>query len=102
MRSKLMLSVLATLGLLNGCAYWQTTDKTPLTPQGELNVCIRDEVRAYKQNGRLQNLGESAAAQKIAGYCTDKTKLFAMYNQAVDNAKNMMKEHSRGTSLRRW
>lgn len=97
-----MRTLLASLLLLGGCAYWQTTDKTPLTPQGELNVCIRDEVRAYKQNGRLQNLGKSAAAQKIAGYCTDKTKLFAMYNQAVDNAKNMMEEHSRGTSLRRW
>lgn len=88
--------------LLCGCSYWGNTDKTPLTPQGQLNVCIRDEVRAYRESGVVVSRDSWSAAQRIAQICTDEYNLPEMYNQAVENARNMMSEDVRGTSLRRW
>lgn len=92
---------LCLLLLLGGCAMFHQ-DKTPLTPQGQLNVCIRDEVRAFKDDGRLQTWGVEATAEKIADICTSRYNLSAMYSQAAINAKSMMSEDMRGTTLRRW
>lgn len=86
--------------LLGGCSTWSESSKTPLTPQGQMNVCIRDEVKRYKENGQLNTLGEWAAAQKIADFCTQKYNLQAMYQQAVVNTRNMMGANQHGTSLR--
>ena len=87
--------------LLSGCTMFNS-DKTPLTPQGQLNVCIRDEVRVFKDDGRLQTWGVEATSEKIADICTSRYGLPAMYSQAVANAKSMMSEDMRGTTLRRW
>lgn len=86
---------------LCGCSLWNSETKTPLTPQGQLNVCIRDRVLAYENAGKTQSMGIKNAARKIAGECTDELKLFEMYNQAVINAENMMQFNSPGTSLGR-
>ena len=88
--------------LLVGCAYWSNSNKTPLTPQGQLNVCIRDEINRYRDEGILISVDNWSVAQKIADYCTEKYKLYTMYNQAVTNARNMMGANEYGTSLRRW
>ena len=98
MMKKIVLCVL----LLSGCVYWGSSDKTPLTPQGQLNVCIRDEVRAYRDKGIMLSANSWSVAQKIADYCTEKYKLQDMYNQAVTNARNMMGANEYGTSLKRW
>lgn len=95
---KIVLCVL----LLAGCAYWGSSNKTPLTPQGQLNVCIRDEINSYRDKGIYFNASSWSVAQKIAGYCTDKYGLYTMYNQAVTNARNMMGANEYGTSLKRW
>ncbi|MBQ8464906.1 MAG: hypothetical protein IJ545_02730 [Alphaproteobacteria bacterium] len=96
-----MKKILFSILLLSGCAGWFDNNKTPLTPQGQMNVCIRDEVRTYKDSGRLQAMGEWGAAQKIANDCTKKYNLDHLYTQAVNNARDMMKVSSEGTSLRR-
>ena len=84
--------------LLSGCALFNN-NKTPLTPQGQMNVCIRDEVKAYKEQGKSVGLNNWSAAQEIAQLCTDRYRLPELYNQAVTNARHMMHEGSRGTSL---
>ena len=94
-----MKKVLCLVLLLSGCALFDN-NKTPLTPQGQMNVCIRDEIRAYKEQGKPVGLNNWSAAQKIAQLCTDKYQLHELYNQAVTNARNMMNEGSRGTSLK--
>ena len=86
--------------LLNGCALF-VTDKTPLTPQGQMNVCIRDQVKAYKDEGKIQSMGEWGAANKIANDCTAMYNLSHLYTQAVNNAKDMISNTSHGISLRR-
>ena len=96
-----MKKVICLMLLLSGCALFDN-NKTPLTPQGQMNVCIRDEVRAFKDSGKLQALGIQASAQKIADTCTSRYNLSAMYAQAVQNAKSMMSEDMHGTTLRRW
>ena len=90
------------LFLLAGCTYFVSTNKTPLTPQGQLNVCIRDEINSYRNNGITVNADSWAAAQKIAEHCTEKYNLHTLYNQAVTNARNMMGANEYGTSLKRW
>ena len=97
-----MKKIAGLIFLLCGCSYFGHTDKTPLTPQGQLNVCIRDEVLKYRESGVAVSRDSWSAAQRIAQICTDEYNLPAMYNQAVENARNMMSEDSRGTSLRRW
>ena len=96
--NKIILCVL----LLTGCAYWESTNKTPLTPQGQLNVCIRDEINSHRNKGITLNADSWSVAQKIAEYCTEKHKLHTLYNQAVTNARNMMGANEYGTSLKRW
>ena len=96
-----MKRVLCFVLFLSGCALFNQ-DKTPLTPQGQMNVCIRDEVRAFRESGKLETWGIQASAQKIADTCTSRYKLSAMYAQAVQNAKSMMGEDMHGTTLRRW
>ena len=96
-----MKKILCCILLLSGCGLFNT-DKTPLTPQGQMNVCIRDEVRAFKESGKLETWGVQASAQKIADTCTSRYNLSAMYAQAVQNAKSMMSSNSEGTTLRRW
>ena len=86
--------------LLSGCALFDN-NKTPLTPQGQMNVCIRDEVRAFKDSGKLQSWGVQTSAEKIADTCTTRYNLSAMYAQAVQNAKSMMSEDMQGTTLMR-
>lgn len=95
-----MKKVLCFVLLLSGCA-WFNSDKTPLTPQGQMNVCIRDEVKAYKADGRLARLGDYGTAQKIANDCTDKYNLPHLYSQAVNNARDMINNTSEGTTLSR-
>ena len=98
----MMNKVLFCVLLLSGCTYWFETNKTPLTPQGQMNVCIRDEVRTFKADGRLQTWGVEAASEKIADICTSRYNLSGMYSQAVANAKDMIYNSSEGTTLRRW
>lgn len=95
-----MKKILCCVLLLSGCALFNT-DKTPLTPQGQMNVCIRDEVRAYKDSGKIQSLGEWGAANKIANDCTSKLGLSHLYTQAANNARDMISNTSQGISLRR-
>ena len=96
-----MKKILFCVLLLSGCGLFSETNKTPLTPQGQMNVCIRDEVRAYKDNGKLQVMGEWGAAQKIANDCTNKYNLSYLYTQAVNNARDMIHNTSQGISLHR-
>lgn len=62
---------LAVFLLLGACA----VDKTPLTPLGELNVCLRDTALEAKENGDAERFGNTAAAQKTARFCLEKRKL---------------------------
>lgn len=96
-----MKKILFCVLLLSGCALFSESNKTPLTPQGQMNVCIRDEVRIYKDTGRLQTMGEWGAAQKIANDCTKKYNLDYLYTQAVNNARDMIHNNSAGTTIRR-
>ena len=98
----MMNKVLFCVLLLSGCTYWFETNKTPLTPQGQMNVCIRDEVKVYKETGKLQTLGEWGAAQKIANDCTNRYNLSHLYTQAVNNARDMIHNNSAGTTIYRW
>ena len=77
------------------------TNKTPLTPQGEMNVCIRDEVKAFKESGKIQSMGEWGAAQKIANDCTNRYNLSYLYTQAVNNARDMIHNDSAGITIKR-
>ena len=56
-----MKKVICLMLLLSGCALFDN-NKTPLTPQGQMNVCIRDEVRAFKDSGKLQSWGVQTSA----------------------------------------
>ena len=95
-----MKKVLCLVLLLSGCALFNT-NKTPLTPQGQMNVCIRDEVKAYKDAGKVQSMGEWGAAQKIANDCTNKYNLSYLYTQAVNNARDMIRNDSAGITVKR-
>lgn len=95
-----MKKVLCLILLLSGCALFNN-NKTPLTPQGQMNVCIRDEVRAFRESGKLETWGVQASAQKIADICTSRYNLSAMYAQAVNNAHDMIRNNSAGTTLTR-
>ena len=95
-----MKKVICLVLLLSGCALFDG-NKTPLTPQGQMNVCIRDEVKAYKDSGKIQLMGEWGAAQKIAHDCTNKYNLSHLYTQAVNNARDMIHNSSEGITIRR-
>lgn len=88
---------LAVLLLLSACA----TDKTPLTPQGQLNACLRDEINARLADGSAAELGEAALAQKTARYCLKKMKMrdSFMQDMAFRNARALLTSKE-GTSLR--
>ena len=95
-----MKKVLCLILLLSGCALFDN-NKTPLTPQGQMNVCIRDEVRAFRESGKLEAWGVQASAQKIADTCTSRYNLSGMYAQAVNNAHDIILNNSAGTTLTR-
>ena len=95
-----MKKVLICVLLLSGCALFNT-NKTPLTPQGQMNVCIRDEVKAYKDSGKIQSMGEWGAANKIANDCTSRLGLSHLYTQAANNARDMIHNDSAGITIRR-
>ena len=95
-----MKKVICLMLLLSGCALFNS-NKTPLTPQGQMNVCIRDEVKAYKDSGKIQLMGEWGTAQKIAHDCTNRYNLSHLYTQAVNNARDMIYNSSEGITIRR-
>lgn len=88
---------LAVFLLLGACA----VDKTPLTPLGELNVCLRDTALEAKENGDAERFGNTAAAQKTARFCLAKLEMTDAFSQnmAFRNAQSLLTK-SEGTSLR--
>ena len=82
---------LAVFLLLGACA----VDKTPLTPLGELTVCLRE-------NGDAERFGNTAAAQKTARFCLEKKKVTDPFlvEVAYRNAAALFSESTKGTSLR--
>lgn len=62
---------LAVFLLLGACA----VDKTPLTPLGELNVCLRDTALEAKENGDAERFGNTAARRKQPVFVWKKRKL---------------------------
>lgn len=89
---------LAVFLLLGACA----VDKTPLTPLGELNVCLRDTALEAKENGDAERFGNTAAAQKTARFCLEKKKVTDPFlvEVAYRNAAVLFSESTKGTSLR--
>jgi len=96
-----MKKILLCLILLSGCAMFDS-NKTPLTPQGMVNACIRDEIITRRNHGVMMNSASWNTAINIAETCTKKHNVPEMYNQAVTNARNMMGGNANGTSLQRW
>lgn len=83
--------------LLGACA----VNKTPLSPHGQLNVCLRDEVNNMKNDGRLETLGKAAVAQKAARHCLDELNMKDAFSQnmAYRNADFLL-SGSDGISLK--
>lgn len=59
---------------ISGCALFKE-NKTPLSPHGQLNACLRDEINQMTEDGRVVSLGNTAAAQKAARYCLAKLEM---------------------------
>lgn len=89
-----------TVAVLNGCALGKA-DKTPLSPHGQLNVCLRDEINDMKNDGRLASLGKAAAAHKAARHCLDDLNMTDAFSQnmAYRNADYLL-SGSDGISLK--
>lgn len=89
-----------TAMVLSACA-WYETDKTPLSPHGQLNACLRDEVNEMRENGRIATLGKVASAQKAARFCLGKLEMTDAFSQnmAYRNAEFLF-SGSDGISLK--
>ena len=98
MKTQYVIAVTAIV--LNGCAFFEA-DKTPLSPHGQLNVCLRDDINDMKVDGRLESFGKAAVAQKAARYCLDKLKMTDAFSQdmAYRNADFLL-SGSDGISLK--
>lgn len=85
---------------ISGCALFKE-NKTPLSPHGQLNACLRDEINQMTEDGRVVSLGNTAAAQKAARYCLAKLEMTDAFSQnmAFRNAQSLLTK-SEGTSLR--
>lgn len=90
-------AVLAVVLLLEACA----VNKTPLTPQGQLNACLRDEINTRMADGTGEALGNAALAQKTARFCLKKLHMEDAFSRdmALRNAHALL-TRSEGTSLR--
>lgn len=93
--------ILACVLMMSGCALWGQGDKTPLTPLGELNVCLRDEVNSALQDGTVAMYGNEATVRKVAETCLKKLKISDEFlqNTAYRNATALLTQ-SVGTSLK--
>ena len=87
--------------LMSGCALLGSGDKTPLTPLGELNVCLRDEVNSALQDGTVAMYGNEATVRKVAETCLEKLKIRDdfLQNTAYRNATALLTQNV-GTSLK--
>lgn len=97
MEGKMKFAVLAAVLLLGACA----VNKTPLTPQGQLNACLRDELNSRLAKGGGETLGNAALAQKVAQFCLKKLDMEDAFSRetALRNAHALL-TRSEGTSLR--
>jgi len=88
------------VAILGGCSLIET-DKTPLSPHGQLNACLRDEINMMRDDGRLETLGNAAAAHKAARYCLDELNMTDAFSQnmAYRNADYLL-SGSDGISLK--
>ena len=95
----IILTVMAAIAI-SGCALFKE-NKTPLSPHGQLNACLRDEINQMTEDGRVVSLGNTAAAQKAARYCLAKFEMTDAFSQnmAFRNAQSLLTK-SEGTSLR--
>ena len=98
--SKNKILILACV-LMSGCALWGQGNKTPLTPLGQLNVCLRDEVNSALQDGTVAMYGNEATVRKVAETCLTKLKISDEFlqNTAYRNATALLTQ-SVGTSLK--
>ena len=87
--------------LMSGCALFGGGDKTPLTPLGQLNVCLRDEVNSALQDGTVAMYGNEATVRKVAEICLEKLKIRDdfLQNMAYRNATALLTQNV-GTSLK--
>ncbi len=94
-------SLILSCVLMSGCALWGQGNKTPLTPLGELNVCLRDEVNSALQDGTVAMYGNEAAVRKVAETCLEKLKIRDdfLQNTAYRNATALLTQNV-GTSLK--
>ncbi len=91
-------AVLIAVGILAGCSELSTlvpsSDKTPLTTQGQLNSCMLTEANDRLQAGTLftSGLGIRETAKDIAGVCIKKLALqkAGLDTQAVTQATNIL------------
>ena len=92
--------ILALMVLVNGCA-WLEADKTPLSPHGMLNACLRDRVNSLKTDENFASWEKTAVIHKTASYCLDKLKMTDAFSQnmAYRNADYLL-SGSDGISLK--
>ncbi len=97
---KMKFFILAAIMFVNGCA-WVKADKTPLSPHGELNVCLRDRMNSLKKDENFASWDKTAVIHKTASYCLDKLKMTDAFSQnmAYRNADYLLSE-SDGISLK--
>ena len=76
---------------ISGCALFKE-NKTPLSPHGQLNACLRDENKQMTEDGRVDSLGKTSAAQKAARFCLAKLVLTDAFSQnmAFRNAQSLL------------
>ena len=77
-------------------------DKTPLTPLGELNVCLRDQAAIYRNRDEIKTWGKESVIYKTANECLEKLNIHDDFLKQVAyrNASALFDEKAVGTSLR--
>ena len=71
-----------------------SSNKTPLTPMGELNACVLDQVKLKIQNENAFN-DVNRTANQVANYCIRTLDMMdsGLYGQAVLNATSILNSY---------
>lgn len=71
-----------------------STDKTPLTPMGQLNACVLEQVKVKIQNEAAFN-DVNRTANQVANYCIRSLDMLdsGLYGQAVINATSILNSY---------
>lgn len=91
------LSVFALIMLVSACGTMSaSSNKTPLTPMGELNACVLDQVKEKIQNASAFN-DVNRTANQVANYCIRKLDMLdsGLYGQAVVNATSILSSYKK-------